>query len=109
MSYRSIPPIIEQWLAVKPSTDLRSLAVEGVNPKCHMGMKTGPQEDDVKSSPNVGMVWEEKALEALQNVPSFVVDMVVDMTESIVKEEGADIVRFDRFQALLKSYMPENN
>ncbi len=63
----------------------------------------------MKSDPNIGMAWEEKALEALRDVPSFVLDMVIEMTESIVKDEGADTVSFDRFQTLLKRYMPDKN
>ncbi len=51
--------------------------------------------------------WEKKALQVLNEIPSYVRTMVVEMTEDIVQKEGVNKVTHDRFVSLIKEYAPK--
>jgi len=70
--------------------------------------KPPPQEGRGEEEIRTKLAWEEKALQALQEIPSFVRVMVVEMTEDIVQKEGADKVTHDRFIKLVKEYAPKD-
>ena len=53
------------------------------------------------------MPWDPKALQAVNEIPSFVQSMVIEMTEDIVKKEGKERMTYDRFMELMKEYAPD--
>lgn len=71
-------------------------------------LKPPPKEEVIDEEIKTKLEWEEGALKALQAVPSFVREMVVEMTEDVVQKEGADKVTHDRFMRLVKEYAPDD-
>jgi len=66
--------------------------------------KAGEQENEVETK----LAWEEGALQALNEIPSYVRTMVVEMTEDIVQKEGLNEVTCERFLNLMKEYAPKD-
>ena len=52
------------------------------------------------------MPWDKKALQSLKQVPSAIRSMVVEMSEDIVKKEGADKMTYERYMKLIEEYAP---
>ena len=52
--------------------------------------------------------WEEKALKALNQIPSYVRTMVVEMVEDLVQKEGFKRVTYENFSSLMKQYAPQD-
>lgn len=71
-------------------------------------LKPSPKEGLKEGEIKTGMPWDEKALKALSNIPSAIREMVVEMSEDIVKKEGADRVTYDRYMKLVKEYAPDD-
>jgi flavin reductase (DIM6/NTAB) family NADH-FMN oxidoreductase RutF len=53
-----------------------------------------------------GMPWDEKALAGLMRIPPDIRDMVVEMSEDIIRQEGADRVTLERYLKLIEEYAP---
>ena len=71
-------------------------------------LKPPPKEDEAGEEIKTGMPWDEKALKALRQIPSAIREMVVEMSEDIVKEEGEDRVTYERYMKLVEEYAPED-
>jgi hypothetical protein len=53
-----------------------------------------------------GMPWDEKALAGLIQIPPDIREMVVEMSEDIIRQEGADRVTLERYLKLIEEYAP---
>ena len=71
-------------------------------------LKPPPKEESAGDEIKTGMPWDEKALKALQQIPSAIREMIVEMAEDIVKKEGADRVTYERYMKLVEEYAPED-
>ncbi len=69
-------------------------------------LKPAPKDAAPGEKIKTGMPWDAKALEALQDVPSALRAMVVEMAEDIIQKEGAATVTGERFQKLVAEYAP---
>jgi hypothetical protein len=54
------------------------------------------------------MPWDEEALKALLDVPSAIREMVVEMSEDIVKQEGSDRMTYERYMKIVEEYAPKD-
>ena len=54
------------------------------------------------------MEWDDKALEAINEIPSYVRTMVVEMVEDLVQKEGFKRVTHENFLSLMKQYAPQD-
>ncbi len=70
-------------------------------------LKEPPAEDEIRYAVKRSLDWEEGALKALDFVPKFVLPMVVEMAEKIVKDEGSKTMTAERFNRLIEEYTPE--
>jgi flavin reductase (DIM6/NTAB) family NADH-FMN oxidoreductase RutF len=50
--------------------------------------------------------WDDKALQAMNEIPSYVRTMVVEMVEDLVQKEGFKRVTHENFLSLMKQYAP---
>lgn len=71
-------------------------------------LKPPPKTERGKEKIKTKLEWEKKALQALNEIPSYVRTMVVEMTEDIVQKEGVNKVTHDRFVRLIKEYAPKD-
>ncbi len=69
-------------------------------------LKPPPGENDVQEEINTGMPWDEKALASLLHVPKDIRTMIVEMSEDIVRREGADRMTYERYMKLMEEYAP---
>lgn len=69
-------------------------------------VQSPPKEEEIRYSVQMNLEWQAGALKKLDDVPSFVRPMVVEMAEHIVINEGEDIVTDARFQRLIDQYTP---
>jgi flavin reductase (DIM6/NTAB) family NADH-FMN oxidoreductase RutF len=67
-----------------------------------------PKEDTVEEKIKTGMPWDEEALKALMDVPSAIREMVVEMSEDIVKQEGSDRMTYERYMKIIEEYAPKD-
>ena len=51
--------------------------------------------------------WDDKALEAVNEIPSYVRTMVVEMVEDLIQKDGFKRVAYENFLSLMKQYAPE--
>lgn len=70
-------------------------------------LKPPPEKQEGGDKIKTGMPWEDGALQALGAIPSGVQEMVVEMTEDIVRKEGADKVTHERYMKLVQEYAPD--
>ena len=54
------------------------------------------------------MEWDDKALEAVNEIPSVVRTMVVEMVEDLIQKDGFKRVTFEKFLSLMKQYAPQD-
>ena len=52
--------------------------------------------------------WDDKALQAINKMPSFVRTMVVEMVEDILQKDGFKRVAYENFLSLMKQYAPKD-
>ena len=52
--------------------------------------------------------WDDKALEATNEIPSYVRTMVVEMVEDLIQKEGFKRVTYENFLSLMKQYAPQD-
>ncbi|NOQ86037.1 MAG: hypothetical protein GQ554_04045 [Deltaproteobacteria bacterium] len=69
-------------------------------------LKPPPKNKKMQGEIKTGMPWDKKALQSLKQVPSAIRSMVVEMSEDIVKEEGADKMTYERYMKLIEEYAP---
>jgi hypothetical protein len=69
-------------------------------------LKSDPVGEELSVEVKRTMDWDPGALKELAAVPHFVLGMVIEMTEQIVKEEGANAVTTERFKKLIEEYAP---
>ena len=69
-------------------------------------LKPPPKDTDKQDEIKTGMPWDAKALQSLKQVPAAIRSMVVEMSEDIVKNEGADKVTYERYMKLVAEYAP---
>ncbi len=70
-------------------------------------LKPPPKEDTVEEKIKTKIPWDEEALKELLNVPSAIREMVVEMSEDIVKNEGNDRVTYERYMKIVEEYAPK--
>lgn len=68
-------------------------------------LKAPPKKEEGKVKTR--LPWDEKALEALNEIPHYVQTMVAEMAEDIVQKEGADRMTYERFLQMMKEYAPK--
>jgi flavin reductase (DIM6/NTAB) family NADH-FMN oxidoreductase RutF len=71
-------------------------------------LKPPPKEDNAKDKIKTSIPWDKKALKALMDVPSAIREMVVEMSEDIIKKEGAERVTYERYMKLVEEYAPKD-
>ena len=71
-------------------------------------LKPPPKEDKAEEKIKTGMQWDEEALKALLDVPSAIREMVVEMAEDIVKNEGGDRMTYERYMKIVDEYAPKD-
>jgi len=71
-------------------------------------LKPPPKEDNAKGEIKTRMPWDDEALKALMDIPSAIREMVVEMSEDIVKKEGAERVTYERYMKLVEEYAPKD-
>jgi flavin reductase (DIM6/NTAB) family NADH-FMN oxidoreductase RutF len=71
-------------------------------------LKPPPEEDAAGVETKMKLEWEEGALQALEEIPSAIREMVVEMAEDIVQKEGAKKVTTDRYMKLVEEYAPKD-
>jgi flavin reductase (DIM6/NTAB) family NADH-FMN oxidoreductase RutF len=69
-------------------------------------LKPPPKEEETGEAIKTEMPWDEEALKALRDIPSAIRAMVVEMSEDIIKKEGADRVTYERYMKLVEEYAP---
>jgi ABC-type microcin C transport system permease subunit YejB len=69
-------------------------------------LKPPPKDKEMQGEIKTGMPWDKKALQSLKQVPSAIRSMVVEMSEDIVKKEGADKMTYERYMKLIEEYAP---
>ena len=69
-------------------------------------LKEPPKEEEAKGKLKTTIPWDEKALEGIRQIPSAIQDMVVEMTEDVVRKEGADKITYERYMKLVEEYAP---
>ena len=69
-------------------------------------LKSDPAGEELSAEVKRTMDWEPGALKELEAVPHFVLGMVIEMTEQIIKEEGSSVVTTERFKKLIEEYAP---
>ena len=52
--------------------------------------------------------WDEKAFETINEIPSYVRTMVVEMVEDLIQKEGFKRVTYENFLSLMKQYAPQD-
>ena len=67
-----------------------------------------PPKEKAEGKIETVMPWEDNALKELMNIPSAIRAMVVEMTEDIVKKEGAEIITYERYMKLVEEYAPKD-
>lgn len=70
-------------------------------------LKPPPRVREQENEFTTKLAWEEEALQALNEIPSYVRAMVAEMTEDIVQKEGLNKVTYERFFNLMKEYAPK--
>jgi flavin reductase (DIM6/NTAB) family NADH-FMN oxidoreductase RutF len=71
-------------------------------------LKPPPKEDNAKGEIKTRMPWDDEALKALMDIPSAIREMVVEMSEDIVRKEGAERVTYERYMKLVEEYAPKD-
>jgi len=71
-------------------------------------LKPPPREEETGDTIKTSIPWEKEALKALQAVPSAIREMIVEMAEDIVKNEGAYTVTHERYMKSVEEYAPNN-
>ena len=71
-------------------------------------MKPPPKPDNSEEKIKTTMPWDEKALKALMDVPQAIREMVVEMSEDIIRGEGAEGVTYERYMKLVEEYAPKD-
>jgi flavin reductase (DIM6/NTAB) family NADH-FMN oxidoreductase RutF len=77
-----------------------------------------PEMIELKSPPKSGkdengaietkLEWDDKALQAINEIPSSAKTMVVEMVEDLVQREGFKRVNYEIFSSLMKQYAPQD-
>jgi hypothetical protein len=67
-----------------------------------------PKEDKAQEKIKTGIPWDEKALKALLDVPSAIREMVVEMSEDIVKQEGIEKMTYERYMKIVEEFAPKD-
>jgi flavin reductase (DIM6/NTAB) family NADH-FMN oxidoreductase RutF len=75
-----------------------------VNAAQMLELQPPPKEEGYKTK----LLWEDKALQALQKIPSSVRSMVVEMAEEIVQKEGTHTMTHERFMQMVREYAPKD-
>jgi flavin reductase (DIM6/NTAB) family NADH-FMN oxidoreductase RutF len=67
-----------------------------------------PKEDKAQAKIKTGIPWDEKAIKALLDVPSAIREMVVEMSEDLVKQEGGEKMTYERYMKIVEEYAPKD-
>ena len=71
-------------------------------------LKPPPKDDKAAENIKTGIPWDEEALKALLDVPSAIREMVVEMSEDIVTQEGSDRMTYKRYMKIVEEYAPKD-
>ena len=72
-------------------------------------LKSHPQSGEEESGEiETKLEWDDKALQAINAIPSSARIMVVEMVEELVQKEGFKRVTYENFLSLMKQYAPQD-
>jgi flavin reductase (DIM6/NTAB) family NADH-FMN oxidoreductase RutF len=73
-----------------------------------LALKPPPKDDAPEEEIKTSMDWDPKAFKELQDIPAAIRQMVVEMSEDLISEEGADKVTYERYMKLVEEFAPKD-